>query len=97
VCKLLCFSKDTYECLKLVIRGPGRKGLAPSSLKKQKFRRGLCIKAGHKRDNVTTCYEPAKIWGAYDSDYWQWRRVKAWFKEFREEYNCEFYSKKVRV
>jgi len=94
VCKLLCFTRDTYKRIVRALKALNGKGHAPSRLKKQKVRKRLHIKASHKRDNVTTCYEPAKIWGAYDSDYWQWRRVKAWFKEFREEYNCEFYSKK---
>ena len=33
----------------------------------------------------TRDYETSNIWHTRDSEYWSWRRVKAWFREFDDE------------
>ena len=83
-CKLLCFTKDTYKRIVRAVKGLTEKGLAPSLLKKQKSakRPGRV----HSYKHVISAYQPTRIWSVHNSDYWKWRRVKAWFEEFKEEY-----------
>ena len=81
----MCFTKDTYKRIVLAVKGLKEKGLAPSPLKKRVSIKRPGVVHEHKR--VISADNPTRIWSAYNSDYWRWRRVKAWFKEFNEEYS----------
>jgi len=64
-----------------------KKGQASSSLKKQKSGKRQFVKSSYKLNKVAVSYEPTNIDSAYNSDYWRWKRVKAWYKEFKEDYS----------
>ena len=34
-------------------------------------------------------YEASKIWVTRDSSFWQWRRVREWFSQFKESYEIQ--------
>ena len=85
-CKLLCFTKDTYKRIVWVVRGFKKKRPADSSsLKKHKSTKKQLVKSSYR---LTGSYEPSNICDTPNNKIRQWGRVKAWFKEFKEDYNA---------
>ena len=84
VCKLLCFTKDTYKRIVRVVRGLEKKGSVDSSLKKRKPTKKQLVESSYR---LTASYEPSNICDTPNNKRRQWGRVKAWFNEFREDYN----------
>ena len=87
MCKLVCFTKDTYKRIVRVVKCLKGKKTTGSSLKKQKSGKRQFIKSNYRLDHVTSSYEPSNICDTPNNKHRQWGRVKAWFKEFREDYN----------
>ena len=89
VCRLLCFTQEVYRSIVRECKWLKKKGLAPSSLKKQKLSTTQCVTAreSYKRIESITLYEPTDMWRTRESEFWQWRRVREWFREFSEEYS----------
>ena len=85
VSKLLCFNLSCYrELVKLVQRWKssffGELPEAP-----QKIRH---YNTGANAAVITRCfsYEATNIWPTRESTYWQWIRVREWFREHKEKY-----------
>ena len=81
--KILCVSKSAFKRLKVLVgvrRKRRSRGLAPW-LKNKKHTRVRVLER-----NKNAGYEPTEIAHAYDSQRWQWIRVKQWFNDHKEEY-----------
>ena len=88
VCKLLCFTKDVYERIRVVVKGLKKNRRVKPSLKKRVYYKQT--KKVHKHslwEANNVAYEPTNIWSTRNSQRWQWRRVIAWYREFPEEYD----------
>ena len=83
--KILCVSKEEFKRLKVLIgtrrkRRSRSRGLTPW-LKNKK--RSLS-KVIDKRQRET--YEATNMAQAYESETWQWIRVKQWFNDYKDDY-----------
>ena len=83
---MLCFTEDTYRRIRVVVKGLEKnKHVQPSLKKHVSYEQRRKIHKPQEASNVV--YEPTNIDSAHDSDYWRWKRVKAWFREFKEDFN----------
>lgn len=86
---LLCIGNKRYKILKSYVKDClwGERDNPPRAKKINLSR--LSVGAGQRIDkrNSVSCYEPTKIWSTRESQFWQWRRVKEWFMEFKDLYS----------
>jgi len=79
----LCISKSVFKRLKVLVRGRRKRksrGLAPW-LKNKK--RSIAVVTDKKKDRP---YEATNMAQAYESQTWQWIRVKQWFNDYKDDY-----------
>ncbi len=86
IVKLLCIKEREVKKLKLLVgvrRDKGR-GLAPCE--KIQTPRVTPLPVIEEKENPVSLYEPTNISVAYDSEYWRWRRVLQWFRDYKDLY-----------
>ncbi len=93
--KIRCIKKDQHEKLVNLVKKYWS-WLRPAATTQKSARQRDYVK--HQEGNCPhRNYEASNIWATRDSDYWRWRRMKKWFKEYVEEREGRNYQKELKI
>jgi hypothetical protein len=85
--KLKCIGAEVFKKIKVIIKGYGKHASRimpkPASAESTVINNTNCMVSSGRG------YEATNIWTTRESQYWRWRRVREWFREYGYLYSLK--------
>jgi hypothetical protein len=82
----LCIKESEVKKLKLLVGGRRDKGRGLAPREKIQPSRVTPLPVTEENEKPVPLYEPTNMSVAYNSEYWRWRRVLQWFRDYKDLY-----------